>query len=113
MPEIGTSGWELQRFYLGRHKDGTINYIKMVANAPGKKYIMSVCTGAFLLGVAGLLDGRDRQISSHNYSKFEQEVPNAKLVEDPSLNFAQDGNLFTSNGPCSGVATALRVVFLQ
>ena len=93
-----------------RHKDGTIDYIERVANAPGMKYVMSVCTGAFLLGAAGLLDGRHCQVSSHNYQRFEREVPNAKLIRDPSLSFVQDGNLFTSNGPCSGPATALRLV---
>jgi putative intracellular protease/amidase len=65
-----------------RREEGTIDYIKRVANAPDCKYVMSVCTGGFLLGAAG----------------------------DPSLNFVQDGNLFTSNGPCSGLATSLRVV---
>jgi putative intracellular protease/amidase len=93
-----------------RHKEGTIYYIKQIGSAPGCKYVMSVCTGAFLLGPAGLLDGRHCQVSSHNYRRFEREVPNAKLLRDPSLNFVQDGNLFTSNGPCSGLATALRVV---
>jgi transcriptional regulator GlxA family with amidase domain len=71
---------------------------------------MSVCTGAFLLDAAGLLDGKRCQVSSHNYGRFEREVPKAKLLKDPSLNFVQDGNLFTSNGPCSALATALRVV---
>jgi putative intracellular protease/amidase len=93
-----------------RRKEGTIEYIKRVGNAPDNKYVMSVCTGAFLLGAAGLLDGRHCQVSSHNYLRFEREVPKAKLIRDPSLNFVQDGNLFTSNGPCSGLATALRVV---
>jgi len=93
-----------------RYKDGTIDYIKMIANAPGNKYVMSVCTGAFLLGVAGLLDGKHCQVSSHNYGRFEREVRKAKLIKDPLLNFVQDGNLFTGNGPCSGLAIALRVV---
>src|SRR5262249_54271499 len=95
---------------FARHKDGTIDYIKRVANAPGTKYVMSVCTGAFLLGAAGLLDERHAMVSSHNFIRFEQEVPNAKLVRDPALSFVQDGNLFTSNGPCSGLATSLRLV---
>jgi putative intracellular protease/amidase len=93
-----------------RHKDGTIEYIKRIGNATGTKYVVSVCTGAFLLGAAGLLDGKHCQVSSHNYNRFEREVPKAILIRDPSLNFVQDANLFTSNGPCSGLATALRVV---
>jgi putative intracellular protease/amidase len=41
-----------------RQREGTIDYIKRTAHAPDNKYVMSVCTGAFLLGAAGLLDGR-------------------------------------------------------
>jgi transcriptional regulator GlxA family with amidase domain len=91
-------------------KNGTIDYIKQTASAPDCKYVMSVCTGAFLLGAAGVLDGRYCQTTSHSYGRFEQDVPKANLVKDASLNFVQDGNLFTSNGPCSGLATSLRVV---
>jgi cyclohexyl-isocyanide hydratase len=93
-----------------RQREGTIDYIKRIANAPDNKYVMSVCTGAILLGAAGLLDGRHCNVSSHNRHRFEQDAPKAKLVKDISLNFVQDGNLFTGNGPCSGLATALRVI---
>jgi transcriptional regulator GlxA family with amidase domain len=91
-------------------KNGTIDYIKQVGTAPGCKYVMSVCTGTFLLGAAGLVDGRHCQVSSLSYGRFEREVPGAKLVKDASLSFVQDGNLFTSNGPASGLATSLRLV---
>jgi transcriptional regulator GlxA family with amidase domain len=91
-------------------KNGTIDYIKQVGTAPGCKYAMSVCTGTFLLGAAGLLDGRHCQTSSLSYGRFERDVPGAKLVKDASLSFVQDGNLFTSNGPASGLATSLRLV---
>jgi transcriptional regulator GlxA family with amidase domain len=63
-----------------------------------------------LLGAAGLVDGRHCQVSSLSYGRFEREVPGAKLVKDASLSFVQDGNLFTSNGPASGLATSLRLV---
>jgi transcriptional regulator GlxA family with amidase domain len=91
-------------------KNGTIDYIKQIASAPDCQYVMSVCTGAFLLGAAGVLNGRYCQTTPHSYTRFEEDVPNAKLVKDASLNFVQDGNLFTSSGPCSGLATSLRVV---
>jgi transcriptional regulator GlxA family with amidase domain len=91
-------------------KNGTIDYIKQVGTAPGCKYVMSVCTGTFLLGAAGLVDGRHCQVSSLSYGRFEREVPGAMLVKDASLSFVQDGNLFTSNGPASGLATSLRLV---
>jgi transcriptional regulator GlxA family with amidase domain len=99
-----------QGIFLRSKKNGTIDYIKEVGSAPGCKYVMSVCTGAFLLGAAGLLDGRHCQVSAHSYGRFVKEVPKAKLLKDASLSFVQDGNLFTSNGPCSGLATSLRLV---
>ena len=91
-------------------RNGTIDYIKQIASAPDCKYVMSVCTGAFILGAASVLDGRYCQTTPHSYGRFEQDVPEAKLVKDASLNFVQDGNLFTSSGPCSGLATSLRLV---
>jgi putative intracellular protease/amidase len=107
---IVTPGGHGARDIPARHNEGTIDYVKQIGSAQGCNYVMSVCTGAFLLGAAGLLYGRHCQVSSHNYLRFEREVPKAKLLKDPLLNFVQDGNLFTSNGPCSGLATALRVV---
>ena len=35
--------------------------------APGAKYIMSVCTGAFSLGQAGLLDGKKATTNKATY----------------------------------------------
>jgi transcriptional regulator GlxA family with amidase domain len=94
-------------------RNGTIDYIKELGSTPDCRYIMSVCSGAFLLGAAGLLDGRHCTVNHTTYETFEKQVPTAKLVKDASLSFVQEGNLFTSNGPCSGLATALRVVEVQ
>lgn len=94
-------------------RNGTIDYIKEIGSAPDCTYIMSVCSGAFLLGAAGLLDGRSCTCNHTSYGRFEKEMPTAKLVRDASLSFVQEGNLFTSNGPCSGLATALRLVEVQ
>jgi transcriptional regulator GlxA family with amidase domain len=91
-------------------KNGTTDYVKKIATAQHCKYIMSVCSGAFILGVAGLLDGRQCTCNHTSYGHFESEMPKAKLIRDASLSFVQEGNLFTSNGPCSGLATSLRVV---
>ncbi|MGP1665630.1 MAG: DJ-1/PfpI family protein [Rhodanobacter sp.] len=90
--------------------NGTLDYIKGIANAETCKYVMSVCTGTFVLGAAGLLDDKHCLVYSNQFERFEREVPAAKLVKDGSLSFVQDGRVFTSNGPCSGLATSLRLV---
>lgn len=91
-------------------RDGTIDFIRKAATASENKYFMSVCSGAFLLGSLGLLDERHCTVNHTLYDLFEQQVPKAKLIRDPSLSFVQDGTLITSNAPASGIPAALRLV---
>jgi len=90
--------------------NGTLDYINRVGTHKDCKYIMSVCTGSFVLGHAGLLDGITCTTYMNQYNRFEQEIPSAKLVRNTDINFVQDGKHLTSNGPCSGLATSLRLV---
>jgi len=91
--------------------NGTIDYIKKVV--PDCKYVMSVCTGTFLLGGAGVLDGKSCTTYHNQYERFIRENPKAKLVQGEQLSFVQEGNLLTSDGPCSGLATSLRLIELH
>ena len=90
--------------------NGTLDYIHRVGTQKDNKYIMSVCTGSFVLGHAGLLDGIHCTTYMNQYNRFEREIPAAKLVRNTEINFVQDGKHLTTNGPCSGLATSLRLV---
>ena len=90
--------------------NGTLDYIHRIGTAKDTKYVMSVCTGSFVLGHAGLLDGVQCTTYMNQYDRFSREIPSAKLVRNTSINFVQDGKHLTSNGPCSGLATSLRLV---
>jgi transcriptional regulator GlxA family with amidase domain len=70
--------------------------------------VCSVCTGAFLLGEAGLL--RQRECTTHwNYQKrFSLRFPGARLVKNRL--FVRDGTIFTSAGVASGIDLALHMV---
>lgn len=70
--------------------------------------VTSVCTGAFLLGEAGLLDGR--RVNTHwaGVSELKQRYPKAH-VNTEGL-FTKDGDLWTSAGVLSGVDMALAIV---
>jgi len=70
--------------------------------------IASVCTGAFLLAAAGLLDGRFCT-THHDYLKrLQQCAPKAKVVQNRLL--VQDGPIYTSAGVSAGIDLALHLI---
>ncbi len=70
--------------------------------------IASVCTGAFLLAAAGLLDGR--RATTHWASCEELGRRHPEVEVDPNPIFVRDGNVWTSAGVSAGVDLALALV---
>lgn len=68
----------------------------------------SICTGAFILGEAGLLDGFRVTTHWHYTERLIKRCPGAKVETDQI--FIQDGNLLTSGGVTAGIDLALAVV---
>ena len=70
--------------------------------------VASVCTGAFLLGAAGLLDGR-RAVTHWEYCpELQRSYPRAHVDPDPI--FIEDRGVWTSAGVTSGIDLALALV---
>ncbi len=77
-------------------------------HAPRAKRVASVCTGAFLLAEAGLLDGR--RVTTH-WARCDQLQADYPAVEvDPDPIFIKDGRLATSAGITAGIDLALALV---
>src|SRR5438093_12172905 len=70
--------------------------------------IVSICTGAFVLAAAGLLDGR-RATTHWMYADLLQErYPEAAI--DPRVLYIADGNVMTSAGTGAGIDLCLHLV---
>jgi transcriptional regulator GlxA family with amidase domain len=70
--------------------------------------VASVCTGAFLLGAAGLLDGR-RAVTHWDYcERLARRHPAVQVEADPI--FVRDGPVWTSAGITAGIDLALALV---
>jgi transcriptional regulator GlxA family with amidase domain len=69
---------------------------------------MSVCTGAFQLGKAGLLAGKEATTHHDFFDRFEQMFPDVKLKR--GLRFVEGPKISTAGGLTSGIDLALRVV---
>src|ERR1700693_2973729 len=68
----------------------------------------SVCTGAFFLGAAGLLDGRNVTTHWQHAAELAARYPAAKV--EPDQIYVKDGPLYTSAGVTAGIDLALRMV---
>ena len=73
--------------------------------------VASVCTGAFVLGAAGLLDGR--RVTTHwmYADSLQRRYPRALV--DPDVLYVADGRVLTSAGTAAGVDLCLHLVALD
>jgi AraC family transcriptional regulator, transcriptional activator FtrA len=70
--------------------------------------IVSLCTGAFILARAGLLDGRRATTHWADCETFAHQHP---LVEvDPNVLYVDDGELLTSAGSAASIDLLLHLV---
>ena len=70
--------------------------------------VASVCSGAFILAEAGLLDGRRATTHWHRTQHFLRRFPKVKL--EPDRIFVRDGNIWSSAGITAGIDLALAMV---
>jgi transcriptional regulator GlxA family with amidase domain len=76
--------------------------------APRVRRLGSVCTGAFLLAEAGLLDGR--RVTTHWAACQALAARYPRLDVDPDPIFVRDGRVHTSAGVTAGMDLALALV---
>ena len=67
--------------------------------------VASVCSGAFILAEAGVLDGRRATTHWQRTSQFLSRYPKVKL--EPDRIFVRDGNIWSSAGITAGIDLAL------
>jgi transcriptional regulator GlxA family with amidase domain len=70
--------------------------------------VASVCTGAFLLGAAGVLDGRRAATHWKFCTRLAERYPAVRVEPDPI--FLCDGPVWTSAGVTAGIDLALALV---
>lgn len=85
------------------HDGATVPFI--AAQAPGARWVTSVCTGAFLLGAAGLLAGK-RATTHWGYTQL---LPLVGAVHE-AARVVEDGNVITAGGVTSGIDFALTLI---
>ena len=70
--------------------------------------IASICTGAFALGAAGLLDGRRVTTHWRHAERLAEMYPQARV--DPDVLYVDEGDLLTSAGVAAGIDLCLHLL---
>ncbi len=70
--------------------------------------VFSVCSGAFFLGLAGLLDGREATTFASLIPTLKNQFPHAKVLND--VKYTDSDKVVTSAGLSSGIDAAFHVV---
>jgi transcriptional regulator GlxA family with amidase domain len=82
--------------------------VHWVARAKRARRTASVCTGAFLLAAAGLLDGRRAATHWMHCAELARQYPAIRIEPDPI--FVRDGAIWTSAGVTAAIDLALALV---
>ncbi|GAA1253942.1 AraC family transcriptional regulator [Kitasatospora nipponensis] len=78
------------------------------ALAAGARRVASVCTGAFVLAEAGLLDGRRATTHWRHAAALARRYP--RITVEPDAIYVRDGHLTTSAGVSAGIDLSLALV---
>ena len=98
-------------FFGGSHSTPTndttlISWIK--SRIPKTQYFISVCTGAFIMGKAGILDGLSATTYHTQIDALRLALPKTKVLSN--VRFIDNGRVITTAGISAGIDGALHFV---
>ena len=94
----------------GRGEEGTDERVlQVVRDAVARgAWVLSVCSGAFVLAEAGVLDGRRATTHWMHVDRLRRRHPGIEV--DADVLFVQDDKVVTSAGTAAGIDAALHIV---
>ncbi|MFB9908856.1 helix-turn-helix domain-containing protein [Allokutzneria oryzae] len=109
-------GWDLEPMdtlvvpaYTSVHADPPEDLVDLVRRAHERgTRILSICSGAFVLAAAGVLDGRRATTHWLHAEELARRYPAVRV--DPSVLYVEDANVITSAGTVAGIDACLHVV---
>jgi transcriptional regulator GlxA family with amidase domain len=109
MPSFGAGDW----IFVPGHTVGKVPIPRALVSAVREAarsgaLLVSACSGAFILGEAGLLDGKSCTTHWRRIDELRARFPKAKVIGDRL--FIEDGNLVTCGGCACGIDLALYLI---
>lgn len=88
------------------HEQATLDWLRSASSRVST--LASVCTGAFLLAEAGLLNGKRATTHWMDTDRLAREYPQIQVVRD--VKFVDEGTLLTAGGISAGINMSLHIV---
>lgn len=88
------------------HKEQVIEWI--VTQSENVDVVISVCTGAFLLAKAGLLDGKQATTHWRSIDKMAAQFPKVEVLQ--RVKFVDEGKILTSAGISAGINVSFHLI---
>ncbi|WP_340084712.1 DJ-1/PfpI family protein [Siminovitchia sp. FSL H7-0308] len=91
-----------------KNVSGHASIIDWITQQSKKSLIVSVCTGAFLLAKAGLLNGKKATTNQAALHLLQKSYPEIEVIRD--VKYIDQGDIVTSAGISSGIDMSLYIV---
>ena len=87
-------------------------YLDVIRAAEARgAWVLSVCSGAFVLAQAGILDGRSATTHWMHADRLARQYPQVSV--DPDVLFVEDRKVITGAGTAAGIDAALHLVRIE
>jgi transcriptional regulator GlxA family with amidase domain len=96
-------GYDVDRTHI---ESQLVRWVRSAYDAGAR--VCSVCTGAFIMGEAGLLDGRRCTTHWKRLEQLQRRFPTARMLNDAL--YTRDGRVICSAGIASGIDVSLAII---
>jgi len=98
--EKNTDSWTHVDNYELAVTPSLVNFIQR--QEPGTEYILSVCTGSWILSATGLLNGKKATTNKALYKVVVESTKDLNITWIPKARYVVDGKYWTSSGVTAG-----------
>ena len=96
-------------YHDGKHAPVDERFLQVIRDAQARgAWVLSVCSGAFVLAEAGVLDGRRATTHWMYADRLADAYPEVSV--DSDVLFVEDGNVITGAGTAAGIDACLHLV---
>lgn len=101
-------GGEWSKLWKDKEEGRTALFDWLKASVNDGAIVLAICTGTYVLGISGLIDGKEATSLPAEMARFKKHFPKVRVRE--GAGFVDAGQFVTASGGYTGVDAALQVI---